>query len=164
MTQDNNKPALPHRTPFGLVGLDDFQKEMNRMFDRFFHRDPFSHLGLPSRLKGFDLSPMVDVHEHANNYTVTAELPGIADKDVSVTLADNVLTIAGEKKAEKEDEVKNVHVSERHFGSFQRQFSLPEDADPASITADFKNGVLTVCIGRTKKPKENARQIPVKAA
>lgn len=164
MTQDANKPALPGRSAFGLsiAGLDDFQKEMNKMFDRFFHRDPFLHVGLPSRLKGFDLSPTVDVREHANNYAVTVELPGVSEKDVSVTVADNMLTISGEKKAEKIEDAKNVHISERHYGSFQRQFSLPDDADPAATSAEFKNGVLSVVIGRTKKPKENARQIAIK--
>ncbi len=145
------------------AGFEDFQKEMNKMFDRFFHRDPFIHFGMPSRLKGFDLSPTVDVAERTDSYEITVELPGMSEKDVSVTVDDALLTISGEKKAEKVEDVRNVHISERHYGSFQRQFSLPDDADGDKITAEFKNGVLKISLGRSKKAKANARQINVKA-
>jgi len=166
MTQDTSKTPVPVRSGFGLTvgGFDEFQKEMNRMFERFFGRDPFAQFGLPSRLKGFDLSPTVDVAERPDSYEVTVELPGISEKDVKVSIEGDILTIAGEKKAEKVEDDTNYHISERAYGSFMRQFSLPEDADPEKVTAEFKNGVLKVTLARTKKPKENARRIEVKAA
>ncbi len=145
-----------------FTGLEDFRKEMNRMLDHVFHRDPFAHFGLPGRLKGFDLSPTVDVAERADCYEVTVELPGLSEKDVKVSLDGDLLTISGEKKAETTSDIKNVHLSERHYGSFQRQFSLPEDADSEKTIGEFKNGVLKVTIGRSKKMKESARQIDVK--
>ncbi|MSO73118.1 MAG: Hsp20/alpha crystallin family protein [Rhodospirillaceae bacterium] len=81
-----------------LAGFDDFHHEMDRMFDRFLHRDPFRAFSLPTQLKGFDLSPTVDVAENDGAYEITAELPGISEKNINVKLDGGMLVISGEKK------------------------------------------------------------------
>lgn len=145
--------------------FDELQHEMNSLFGRFFHRDPFRTFNLPAQMKGFDLTPTVDVAEKDGAYEITAELPGIAEKDVAVTVDHGVLTISGEKKDEKNEEKKNVHISERRYGSFQRSFSLPDDSDEQKISADFNKGVLKITVGRAKQIKKNGtRQIAIKAA
>lgn len=153
---------VPAASFFGR--FEDLQHEMNRVFDRFFHHDPFKSWGLPTRLKGFDLSPTVDVTERPESYDISVELPGVDEKDVKVTVENGVLSIAGEKKEEKIEDKKTSYVCERNYGSFERRFSLPDDADEARITAKFAKGVLGVSIGRSAKAKTNAKQIEVKAA
>lgn len=106
----------------------------------------------------------MDVTEKPDCYDISVELPGISEKDVKVSLENDVLSISGEKKAEKVEDVKNIHISERHYGSFQRQFSLPDDADAGKVSAEFKNGVLKVTLGRSKKAKESARPAQKRAS
>jgi HSP20 family protein len=144
--------------------FDEFNGDVGRMFEQFFYRDPFRKFGLPTRLKGFDFAPTVDVVEKPEAYEITAELPGVEEKDVSVTLDNGIITITGEKRAEKKEDVKGQHISERHFGSFQRSFSLPDDADDKSTSAQFNKGVLKVSIGRAKALKTTAQKIEIKSA
>jgi HSP20 family protein len=108
--------------------------------------------------------PRVDVSESENEYEVTAELPGIDEKDVELTLADNVLTIRGEKKVEREekDKDKNYYMSERSFGSFRRAVPLPAEVDEDRVEANFKNGVLTVHLPKSPQAQARTRRIEVK--
>lgn len=109
------------------------------------------------------LTPRVDVQESEKEYVVNAELPGIAESDIEVSLSDDVLTISGEKKQEKEDKEKNYHRVERVYGQFQRQIALPSgQADETKTAASFKNGVLTVKIPK-REEKQNVKKIPVRA-
>ena len=133
---------FPPETSSALSTFDELHHEMNSLFGRFFHRDPFRAFNLPARMKAFDLTPTVDVAEKDEAYEISAELPGIAENDVAVTLDGGILTISGEKKGDKQEEKKNVHISERRYGLFQRSFSLPDDADEQKISANFNNGVL----------------------
>jgi HSP20 family protein len=91
-----------------------------------------------------DLVPRVDVVESANAIEVTAELPGLEEKDVEIDFTDDVLTIKGEKKSEKEEKANNHYISERSYGSFLRAIQLPSGIDPAQIVASIEKGVLTV--------------------
>lgn len=143
--------------------LENWPGDFGKAMEQFFHRDPFQRFGLPTRLKGFDWTPTVDVAERPDCYEITAELPGAEEKDVSVTVNDGVLTITGEKKAERKEDTKTMHFSERHYGSFQRSFGLPDDANEEKITANFTKGVLKVSVGRDKKAKSSARQISIKS-
>ena len=95
--------------------------------------------------------PTADVVAGEKECKITAELPGMSEKDLEIVLAGDVLTLKGEKKEEHEEKGENHHVSERRYGSFQRSFALPEDADPEKIEAAFKNGVLTVTL--PKRPE-----------
>jgi len=126
--------------------------EMDRLFDRF-----SSGFGMPSLGRMFDTTPMlrteftvptpaVDIIEDAAGYKVTAELPGMDEKDIEVALSDDVLTIKGEKTAETEKQDANTYLSERCYGAFQRSFVVPDGVDGDKIKADFAKGVLTVML------------------
>jgi HSP20 family protein len=101
-------------------------------------------------------SPVVDIIEDDKEYLIKAELPEVTKDDVKVTLDNGVVTIRGERKLEKEEKNKKYHRIERSYGCFMRSFTLPADADPAQITADFKDGLLQVRLGKCeeKKPKQ----------
>lgn len=101
------------------------------------------------------LTPAMDVHEDDHNLTVTLELPGMTKDQLEVTLENGVLTVAGEKKVEREEEGKRYYAVERRSGSFRRAVSLPTDVDAAKADARFDNGVLTVTVPKTEvaKPK-----------
>ncbi|HEX9645923.1 MAG TPA: Hsp20/alpha crystallin family protein [Alphaproteobacteria bacterium] len=105
------------------------------------------------------LAPAVDVSETEDAIEVSAELPGIAEKDIEVEVAGNTLTIKGEKKEEKEEKKKDYHLVERTFGSFQRTLPMPFDIDPDRIKANFADGVLTVSVPKPAAAKEKVKKI-----
>jgi HSP20 family protein len=106
------------------------------------------------------LSPAVDLTEDEKSFVVTAELPGVKKEDVTVELQDDVLTIRGEKKSEREEKKDRSHWVERTYGSFSRSFTLPPNASGDELKAGFKDGVLTIEI--PKKEQVKARQISIK--
>jgi HSP20 family protein len=116
----------------------------------------------PRALRAFEHVPNVEVKENDKSYTVSAELPGLDEKDVKVTVEGDVLTLAGEKKVEKTDE--KTHFSERSYGSFTRSFTLPADADRNTISARFAKGVLTLEIAKSASAPAQGKQIEVKSA
>jgi HSP20 family protein len=107
-------------------------------------------------------APLVDIAEDDKAYLIKAELPEVEKNDIKVTLERSVLTISGERKAEKEEKGKRFHRIERSYGSFVRSFTLPDDADGEHVSADFKNGVLHVRVLKTEQSKP--KQIDVKAS
>jgi len=129
--------------------LDSFRKNMDRVFDDFFSLKP-------TTLFESEWLPTLDVEENDKAVHVKAEMPGINEKDLNVTLENNVLTISGEKKEEKEDNKKNYVLSERRFGSFSRSVTLPDGIKSEKIKAGFKNGILNIEIPKeeTAKPKK----------
>ncbi len=138
------------------------QDQMDRWFD-----DMWGRFDLPAFTVGplsmADFSPRLDVVETEDAYRFTVELPGVAEDDINITLADNVLTIKGEKKSEQQESDKGKPVRvERHYGSFARAFTLPKDGDEDGIDAVFDKGVLTVTVKRSDAP-DNARKIEVKS-
>jgi HSP20 family protein len=142
--------------------------EMDRMFERFergwprfpslFHRD--------SATAGFGgmTVPDLDVRENTNAITVEAELPGVDEKDVTVTLADGLLTIKGEKKQEKEEKTDNYYVAERSFGSFARSIRLPDTVDEGKVEAKFDKGVLKITAAKKPEAVKAERKIEIKKA
>jgi len=100
----------------------------------------------------------MNLAESEGEVTVTAELPGVDPKDVDISVSDNLLTIRGEKKQEKEDRKRNYHYVERRFGSFHRSIQLPSSIDANKVDASFKNGILTVTLQKRQdaKPKRIA--------
>lgn len=90
--------------------------------------------------------PAVDVYETETKIVLTAELPGMSQDDVELTIQDNVLTLKGDRRPEKDVQQENYHVVERNYGSFMRSFTMPCEVDSENITAGFKDGVLTVTI------------------
>jgi len=105
-------------------------------------------------------APLVDISEDDKEYVIKAELPEVKREDVKVTAEEGTLTISGERRFEKEEKGRKYHRVERSYGSFVRNFSLPDDASPAKVTAVFKDGVLTVHLAKTEKAKP--QQIEVK--
>lgn len=142
------------RVPTGFHSLTGLRDEMNHLFDEVFtgfgRRAPtlFRHYE-PGWLLGGrrgEVTPAVDVAEDDKAVTLTAELPGMKEDDVEVVLRDDMLTIKGEKKSERKEDKENYHLTERHYGAFERAFRLPGEAEPDKIKADFRDGVLTVTI------------------
>ena len=167
------KPAVPvTRTAHPLATL---RSEVDRLFDDFVRGWP-SLMSFPSRLFDFDpfgraaaplavtfgaLAPKVDVAETEDGYQIEAELPGLDEKDVSVTLSDDVLTIKGEKKAAREEKKKDYYLSERSYGTMERSFRLPEGVDADKITAEFKKGVLSIALPKSREAKAKERKIAI---
>jgi len=132
-------------------------REMNRMFDDVFRHFDMAPIGRDFVSDRF-VSPMIDVDETAKAIRVTAELPGLDEKDIKIEVADNVLSIAGEKKTESDD--RDRLVSERYYGRFERRIPL-NGVDEEKIEASFRNGVLTVTLPKSDKPRENVRTIAI---
>ena len=108
------------------------------------------------------LAPSVDISEDDGNYIVTAELPGTKREDVTVELEDDVLTIRGEKRNERDEKKEKRRFVERSYGTFSRSFTLPANADGERVSASFKDGVLTVTIA--KRPETKPRVVDIKAS
>jgi len=148
----NEKKGLSIRTE-DQNPLTNFRNEMNRLFENFF--------------EGFDLTPfganmpVMDVVDKGTFLEVTAELPGMTEKDIDLTLINNVLTIKGEKKLEKEEKEGNVYRCERSYGTFQRSIPMPTEIDPEKVGATFKNGVLNIHLEKVAG-STNVRKINVK--
>lgn len=106
-------------------------------------------------------APLVDISEDDKEYLIKAELPEVKKEDVKVTAEEGTLTIMGERKFEKEEKGKKYHRVERAYGSFVRNFSLPDDASPAKVTAEFKEGVLTVHLAKIEQAKPQHIEVKV---
>lgn len=134
--------------------------EMDRVFGRYERDWPFPSLfGREGR---DSIMPELDVRENSNTITIEAELPGVEEKDVSVTLANGVLTIKGEKKQEKEEKAENYHLTERTFGGFQRSLSLPDTVDDTKVEAKFDKGVLKVTAAKKPEAVKAERRIEIR--
>jgi HSP20 family protein len=106
-------------------------------------------------------SPLVDISEDDKEYLIKAELPDVKKEDVKVTAEAGTLTIMGERKFEKEEKGRRYHRVERAYGSFGRSFSLPDDASPDKVSAEFKDGVLTVHLVKDEKAKPQQVEVKV---
>jgi HSP20 family protein len=130
------------------------QREVDQLFDDFTRGWPTGGAS--------ELMPSTDVTENDKEIQITAELPGLEEKDVQINVADGVLTIKGEKKAEKEEKDKNYRLVERSYGCFSRSIELPAGVNPDSIKATIAKGVLTVVV--PKPAPAQVKKIDVKAA
>ena len=145
-SQSNESGLSRRRSP--LSELDPFRELLDRPFG-------FSRLlegPLGARPQQFDWAPAMDVHESSDAYVVTVELPGTKKDDISIEAHDNVLTIKGEKKSEREESNEHRHYRERSYGSFSRSLRLPADATD-DVKASFRDGVLTVSIPKAAERK-----------
>lgn len=139
------------------TGFEDF----DRLFDGLF-RNALTNLAAPGPALT-DLAVRMDVSETDKAYIVHAELPGIEEKDIDVTLTDGILTISGEKKSESEDKSRTWHRVERSYGSFRRALSLPADADENGVTARMKHGILEIEIAKTREAEKPVRKISIQS-
>jgi len=139
-----------------LSSVLSLHRQMNRLFD-----DVFRGFDDPRLWGGRGAWPSVDVEETEKEYRVTAELPGLEERDVEVLLQDGLLTVRGEKKLETE--ARNRSYSERFYGRFERQITLDRDVDDGAVNATFKNGVLTVTVPKNARAVERTKRIPINA-
>lgn len=142
--------------------LASFQRDVERLFEdmwRGFDAPLFAHAGNAAGT----LSPRIEVKEKDDAIVVAAELPGLDEKNVEVTLTESVLTIRGEKKVEKETDgkEKGYTYSERSYGAFERRIPLDAEVMADKVTADFTNGVLTVTLPKSSHAQEKARRIEI---
>jgi HSP20 family protein len=150
--------------------FDTLREEVDRLFEDFgsdnFWRRPFRSLAVfeKNALQKLAAKPAVDISESEKAYEITAELPGLDERNIEVSVASGCLTIKGEKKEETEDKQKDYYVSERRYGSFERYFGLPDEIDATKIEAVFKNGVLKVTLPKTAEAQKPSKKIQVKAA
>lgn len=153
--------------PFELL-----QREMNRLFEDFdvglwrspFRRSAFDVEPFWRREWAWGATPAVDIVEKDKAYEITAELPGMDEKNIEVKLVDGSVKIKGEKQDEKEERKRDYYLHERHFGSFERTFRVPEGVDADKIEASFKKGVLTVTLPKKPEAQKPAKKIEVKAS
>ena len=141
------KWGLAHRND---TGLNTFRHDIGALFDDFFN---FAPVGYAKE----EFLPRIDVAEDENGIHLVAELPGLTEKDINITVEDNVLTISGEKKTErKEEKNEKYYYSERSFGSFTRAMTLPRGLKVDEIRAEYRNGLLKVDLPKAEelKPKK----------
>jgi HSP20 family protein len=148
-------PSLWRDNEWSPIG--SFRREMDRLFDDFFRTPTVNRLG------DFGTSttswPTIDVKDRDNELVVTAEVPGMTEKDVELFIDNGILTIRGEKKAEQEEK----GYSERFYGRFERQIPLPTSVDDQNAKADFHDGLLTIHLPKTRGAVEAKKKIPINA-
>ena len=138
-----------------------FYNEMHNLMDRFFDGFDIEPFGGNELFAG-DFMPRVDVRENDKEIKVTAELPGMDENDIDVTLTDDSLTIKGEKKEEIEDKGKGYYRSECRYGSFHRLIPLSAEIDEDKIKADFKKGVLKIRLPKTAEAQKSRKEVEIK--
>lgn len=148
-----------------ILGL---REEIDRLFDNFFAApfgrlvdlDAFRRVGVLPSLG--DMTPHVDVKESDAAIEIIAELPGMEEKDIDITVSEGMLSLKGEKRVERDEKDADWHLTERRYGAFHRTFRLPETVDEGKIAAAFDKGVLTLTLPKIEKPAKEARKIEVK--
>ncbi|MGO9171343.1 MAG: Hsp20/alpha crystallin family protein [Rhodomicrobium sp.] len=164
--QSSLAPARPRERDF----FGSLRNEVERVFEDFDRG-----WGLPAWWRGADLelfcrprlsfalTPSVDVVEKDDAFELTADLPGVDEKNIEVKLSGGILTIKGEREEHKEEKKKDFYVSERQFGSFERSFQVPESVESDKIDAHFKNGVLTISLPKKPGSQKAEKKISVRA-
>ena len=150
----------------GVGGSDPFltlHREMNRLFDDVLRGGSVSSGGQGGSQGSVLLAPHMDVSETDKELRIQAELPGVSENDIEVSLHEDVLAIRAEKKQERKEEREGVHFSERAFGTFQRSVRLPFQVNPDQVQARFENGVLNVTLPKTQL-QERSRRIQIQGA
>lgn len=158
-------PTMP-----AWASFETLRREVDQLFDRF--RESGSRLPHPSSLfdfawpaaAGAGIATAVDVVERDKEYEITAELPGLDEKNLEVKLSNGVLLIKGEKKDEREEREKDFYLSERRYGSFSRSFQIPAGVDLDKIEAHFSKGVLSIKLPKSAEAMKNDKTIEIKAA
>jgi len=130
------------------------QDRMNRLF-----RESYGPEGRDESLTTSQFAPPVDVYEDEHNVVLKVEVPGVDEKDIDVRVENNVLTVHGERKVEKEEKEENFRRVERQYGSFTRSFTLPSSVDTGQVSADYNQGVLKIKLA--KKAEAKPKQIKI---
>ena len=149
------EPVLTHWNPF---------KELENMENRL-----SGYLGRPGArtesgkeaMTVAEWSPRVDITEDDTEYVIKADLPDVKKEDIKLTVLDNVMSISGERKYEKEEQGKKYHRVERLYGSFMRSFTVPDDADASKVSAEYKDGVLNAHLPKSEKANQKSIEVKV---
>jgi HSP20 family protein len=135
---------------------------MEKRLSTIFGRAPMTASGEKKEaITVTEWSPLVDISEDDKEYIVKAELPEMKKEEIKINVHDDVLSISGERKYEKEEKGKKYHRVERAYGSFMRSFTLPEDADGSKVNAEYKDGLLKVHLPKSEKAKPKAIEVKV---
>ncbi len=159
-------PLRRYADPF--MGL---RHEMDDLIDRFFVSKRFSPIRMPGLTAltaplsgdGEVILPHVDIYDEDKAFELTAELPGISEDDIEMSVKDGILTLWGDKKLEKSEKTENAQIIERRYGKFSRSFTLPSSVDPDKIEAKFKNGVLSVTLPKLPEKQVIEHKIKIKS-
>ena len=155
-TETGAPAAGGYSDPFSAM-----RSEMDRVFDTFLGKRWGGFPSLAGNGESAIVMPSVDVRENDNEIIVEAEVPGMSEDDVDITLRDGVLTVKGEKKSEREEDKDDMHVTERSYGSFNRTFRLPDTVDEDKVTAALENGVLRVTLPKSPEAKAPEKKIAI---
>ena len=147
--------SLVRRQPF--QEFTSLQKQLNRLFDAF--SGETSLMPFEDNLSGSEFGPPVDIYEDDQKLTFKVEVPGIDEKDIKVETENNLLTVHGERRLEKDIKEENLRRMERHYGAFSRSFTLPSTVDPQNIEANYAHGVLEIQM--PKRAEAKPKQIKV---
>ncbi|MGN6578568.1 MAG: Hsp20/alpha crystallin family protein [Bordetella sp.] len=163
---DKNEQVAPMQT---WPSADRFLREIERMFEDFdsgmfpFRRSLLGLAGLPRRTPRHALAPAVDLAETDKGYEITAEMPGMDEKDIEVRLVNGGLALKGERHDEKEEKRKDFYLQERRVGTMERYIQLPPGIDTDHIEATFKKGVLKVLLPKTAEAQNAEKKIHIRA-
>jgi len=168
----DKKPTSVPAAPATWTPFETLRREIDKVFESMgggmwpftTGRSPLLSEAFWPRVAEWPVSPAMDVAVKEKEYEITAELPGLEEKDVEVKVANGVLVIKGEKKEEKEEREKDYYLTERRFGAFARSFAMPEGVDVGRIEATFAKGLLTVRMPKTVEAQKSETKIAVKAA
>ena len=147
----------------GIVRWDPFREleDMHHRLTSLFERPSLRRGERNEWIDESQWSPMADVSEDDRSYMVKVELPEMKREDIKLSLENGVLSISGERKIEKDENGRKYHRIERGYGSYMRSFTLPADADAAQVDAQYRDGVLSVKVGKSAKAKQRAIEIKV---
>ena len=155
-------PGLTRWEPFGRWNPWKDLEEMEKRLSSVFGPAPARAGGdKEEAIAVAEWSPLVDITEDEKEYVVKAEIPEMKKEDIKINVHDDVLTVSGERKYEKEEKGKKYHRVERAYGSFMRSFTLPEDADGTKVNAEYKDGVLKVHLPKSEKAKPKAIEVKI---
>lgn len=137
-------------------------EEMEKRLSTLFGRSPMSGGGEKKEaISVTEWSPLVDITEDDKEYVVKAEIPEMKKEDIKINVHDDVLTVSGERRYEKDEKGKKFHRVERAYGSFMRSFALPEDADGSKISAEYKDGMLKVHLPKSEQAQKKAIEVKI---
>ena len=149
------EPVLTRWNPF--KELEDMEKRLSGYLGRPVVRTESGKEAMTVA----EWSPRVDITEDDKEYVIKADLPDVKKEDIKLTVLDNVMSISGERKYEKEEKGKKYHRVERSYGSFMRSFTVPDDADASKVSAEYKDGVLNAHLPKSEKPKPKSIEVKV---
>ncbi len=149
------EPVLTHWNPF--KELENMEKRLSGYLGRPGARTESGKEAMTVA----EWSPRVDITEDDKEYVIKADLPDVKKEDIKLTVHDNVMSISGERKYEKEEQGKKYHRVERSYGSFMRSFTVPDDADASKVSAEYKDGVLNAHLPKSEKAKAKSIEVKV---